>query len=108
MAEAMTYDASNVLADVKEEDQEKLRELVSAWSRRLEWGLTDYELSNIARRFIRYVQEGKNFSAAVILDFLEDINYHTEYGDFIDGKAVDYIMSSVKNRDAINSVEDKQ
>lgn len=95
MAENMTYDASNVLADVKEEDQEKLRELVYAWSTRLEWGLTDYELSNIARRFIHYVQEGKTFSAAVVLDFLEDINYHRECSDFVDGKAADYIMSSL-------------
>lgn len=75
------------------EQFKKMYELVSDWAKRLEWCLDDYELSNIARRFNRYIKEGKYYSAAMILAFLEDINYHTECEDFVDGKADKYILS---------------
>lgn len=88
-------DAARALALSNEEETEQ-GDRIHARANRLakenDYGLSDKELSWYAKRFIYLVNHKSYIPAAVILQFLTDINFHTECSDFIRGTASKYII----------------
>ena len=84
--------AAAVAMSNSDEDMDKRDALRRKWIKKYGYGLSLSELSDMAKKFLNAVKTGNIRLAATVLDYLEDINYHSECAEFCNGLASMYVM----------------